>query len=202
MDGNYVLNSLSLFVALISFYVLIEFIFSLFQSLDGYNSSPSESSPCSITADSLEQQKIVMWQHFAVFVTPSIQRVVEFAKRIPGFLELMQDDQLILIKCGFIEIWIVHISRMVNSLDNTLTFSDGNYITRQQMELMFDVSHLAPIETTICTYRSHFHFFQPEFVSALFNFMITFDNLQLNDTEIGIFAAVVLFQPGKFISIT
>lgn len=83
-----------------------------------------------------------MWQHFAVLVTPSIQRVVEFAKRIPGFLDLMQDDQLILIKSGFFEVWIVHISRMFNSLDNTLTFSEGSYITRQQMELMFDVSRL------------------------------------------------------------
>lgn len=81
-----------------------------------------------------------MWQRFADFITPSISRVVEFAKRIPGFLELSQDDQLILIKSGFFEIWIVHISKMVNLVDNTLTFSDGSYITRQQMELMFDVS--------------------------------------------------------------
>lgn len=80
-----------------------------------------------------------MWQHFAVLITPSIQRIVEFAKRIPGFLDLSQDDQLILIKLGFFEIWIIHISRMINSIDNTLTFADGSYITRQQMELMFDV---------------------------------------------------------------
>ncbi len=90
-------------------------------------------------ADSLEQQKIVMWQHFAVLVTPSIQRVVEFAKRVPGFIDLSQDDQLILIKLGFFEIWLTHISRMINTVDNTLTFADGSYITRQQMELMFDV---------------------------------------------------------------
>lgn len=117
----------------------IDFLFSS-QSLDEYSSSSSDCSPSSITADSLEQQKIVMWQHFAVLITPSISRVVEFAKRIPGFLDLSQDDQLILIKLGFFEIWLVHVSRMVNSLDNTLTFSDGNYITRQQMELMFDVN--------------------------------------------------------------
>ncbi|XP_074600305.1 ecdysone-induced protein 78C [Brevipalpus obovatus] len=141
-------------------------------SLDEYNSSSSDCSPSSITADSLEQQKIVMWQHFAVFITPSISRVVEFAKRIPGFLDLSQDDQLILIKVGFFEIWLVHVSRMVNSLENTLTFSDGNYITRQQMELMFDY----------------------DFVSSLFNFTLSFNNLQMNDTEMGIFAAVILVQ--------
>lgn len=91
-------------------------------------------------SDQLERQKIILWQQMAVLVTPSIQRVVEFAKRVPGFIDLSQDDQLILIKLGFFEIWSVHISRMVNTVDNTLTFADGSYITRQQMELMFDVS--------------------------------------------------------------
>jgi len=141
-------------------------------SLDDFQASPIDGSPTSVTADSLEQQKIVMWQHFAVLVTPSIQRVVEFAKRIPGFLDLTQDDQLIMIKTGFFEIWIVHVARMISTLDNTLTFSDGSYITRQQMELMFDY----------------------EFVSGIFNFMIMFNNLQLNDTEIGIFGAIILLQ--------
>ncbi|XP_015784374.1 ecdysone-induced protein 78C isoform X3 [Tetranychus urticae] len=140
-----------------------------------YSSSP-DYSPSSITADSLEQQKINMWQRFADFITPSISRVVEFAKRIPGFLELSQDDQLILIKSGFFEIWIVHISKMVNLVDNTLTFSDGSYITRQQMELMFDY----------------------EFVSSIFNFMLSFNNLHLNDTEIGLFSALVLLSLERF----
>jgi len=144
-------------------------------SLDDYGSSASEDSPTSNSgsaADSLEQKKIVMWQHFAVLVTPSIQRVVEFAKRVPGFIDLSQDDQLILIKLGFFEIWLVHISRMINTVDNTLTFADGSYITRQQMELMFD----------------------HEFVANIFNFMVLLNNLQLNDTEVGLFAGVVLLQ--------
>lgn len=33
---------------------------------------------------------------------------------------------------------------------------------------------------------------QHEFVSAMFNFFVAFNNLQLNDTEIGLFSAVVL----------
>ncbi|CAG2106871.1 unnamed protein product [Medioppia subpectinata] len=145
-------------------------------SLDEYQTgSAGDDSPTSNSgsaADSLEQKKIVMWQHFAVLVTPSIQRVVEFAKRVPGFIDLSQDDQLILIKLGFFEIWLVHISRMINTVDNTLTFADGSYITRQQMELMFD----------------------HEFVANVFNFMVLLNNLQLNDTEIGLFAGVVLLQ--------
>lgn len=155
--------------------------------IDEYNSSSSAASidgspSSSFTADSLEQQKITMWQHFAVLVTPSIQRVVEFAKRIPGFLDLTQDDQLILIKIGFFEVWIVHVSRMINTSDNTLTFADGTYMTKQQLEIMFDY----------------------EFITSIFNFMINFNGLALNDTEIGLFSASVLLQSGewKFLSLS
>ncbi|XP_022247854.1 ecdysone-induced protein 78C-like isoform X2 [Limulus polyphemus] len=123
-----------------------------------------------VTADSLEHQKISMWQQFAILVTPSIQRVVEFAKRVPGFLDLTQDDQLILIKLGFFEVWLVHIARMINTFENSVTFSDGSYISRQQMEIMFD----------------------NEFVSSVFHFAMNLNNLQLNDTEIGLFSAAVL----------
>lgn len=57
-----------------------------------------------------------------------------------GFSELSQDDQLILIKVGFVEVWLTQVSRLVSALDHTLTFSDGSYVTRTQMEMMFDVS--------------------------------------------------------------
>ena len=67
-----------------------------------------------------------------------MQRVVEFAKRVPGFCDLSQDDQLILIKVGFFEVWLSHISKMTT--DSSMTFEDGTYITRQQMELMYEVS--------------------------------------------------------------
>lgn len=32
----------------------------------------------------VDQQKIVMWETLAQYTTPEIQRVVEFAKRIPS----------------------------------------------------------------------------------------------------------------------
>lgn len=70
------------------------------------------------------------------FILLCITRPLQLA----GFSELSQDDQLILIKVGFLEVWLTHVSRMVSALDNTLTFSDGSYVTRSQMEVMFDVS--------------------------------------------------------------
>lgn len=96
------------------------------------------------TADGMEMERLTMWQHFAGLVTPSIQDIVEFAKRIPGFLEFAQDDQLILIKLGFFEVWLIHVSRSILAEEEgargAVTFADGAYVTREQLEFVFDVS--------------------------------------------------------------
>lgn len=71
-------------------------------------------------------------------MTPDVQKIVEFAKRVPGFCDFTQDDQLILIKLGFFELWLSHIAK--TTTDTSLTFDDGTYLTRQQLEIMYDVS--------------------------------------------------------------
>lgn len=88
--------------------------------------------------ESMDFQKAWLWQQYAIRVTPDVQRVVEFAKRVPAFCDLSQDDQLILVKLGFFEIWLTHISRLIN--DQTITFDDGTCLTRQQLEILYDVS--------------------------------------------------------------
>lgn len=68
----------------------------------------------------------------------SIQSVVEFAKRIPGFTSLPQDDQLILIKSGFFEIWTVYVAPMTTK--DTITLSDGLTLSRKHLDIVYDVS--------------------------------------------------------------
>ena len=36
--------------------------------------------------EELESQRMLMWHCFSMYITPSIQSVVEFAKRVPGTL--------------------------------------------------------------------------------------------------------------------
>jgi len=60
-----------------------------------------------------------------------------------GFVDLSQDDQLILIKVGFFELWLCYVSRLATDL--SLTFYDGTFITRQQLELIYDVRILFDI---------------------------------------------------------
>uniref|UniRef100_UPI00398ECDF6 nuclear receptor ROR-beta-like isoform X1 n=1 Tax=Pristiophorus japonicus TaxID=55135 RepID=UPI00398ECDF6 len=67
-----------------------------------------------------------MWQQCAIQVTNAIQYVVEFAKRISGFMDLCQNDQIILLKAGCLEVLLVRMCRAYNPLNNTLFF-EGKY---------------------------------------------------------------------------
>nr|XP_036220559.1 ecdysone-induced protein 78C isoform X3 [Bactrocera oleae] len=124
-------------------------------------------------SETMEFQKIWLWQQYAGRVTPGVQRIVEFAKRVPGFCDFTQDDQLILIKLGFFEVWLSHVARMIN--DATLTFDDGTYLTRQQLEILYD----------------------NDFVISLVNFANTLNSYGLSDTEIGLFSAMVLLASDR-----
>lgn len=53
--------------------------------------------PCPV---SFLQSAEWMWQQCAHHITNAIQYVVEFAKRIAGFMDLCQNDQIILLKAG------------------------------------------------------------------------------------------------------
>ncbi|KAL1376219.1 hypothetical protein pipiens_017021, partial [Culex pipiens pipiens] len=86
--------------------------------------------------DTVEDQRVWLWQQYALRMTPSVQRIVEFAKRVPGFGEFLQDDQLILIKLGFFEVWLSHAAKAAT--DHALTFDDGVYVSRQQLEVIYD----------------------------------------------------------------
>ncbi|EFA01351.2 E78 nuclear receptor [Tribolium castaneum] len=136
-------------------------------------SSPADSEVASSTAEALEQERCWLWQQFAANITPSVQRVVEFAKRVPGFCDLGQDDQLILIKIGFFEIWLSHVARLTSN--TVMMFDDGTTVTRQQLEIMYDA----------------------DFISSVMHFANTFNSLALNDTEVGLFSAVVLLTADR-----
>ncbi|XP_071057425.1 ecdysone-induced protein 78C isoform X3 [Onthophagus taurus] len=135
--------------------------------------APEENDVATSTAESLEHQRVWLWQQFAANVTPSVQRVVEFAKRVPGFTDLSQDDQLILIKVGFFEIWLGHVARLTSN--TSMMFDDGTTVSRQQLEIMYD----------------------SDFVSSLMHFASSFNALTLNDTELGLFSGVVLLTADR-----
>lgn len=127
------------------------------------------------TDEELEAQRLLMWQCYTVLVTPSIQSMVEFVKRIPGILDLSQDDQLILIKMSFFEMWLTSMARMFNHDENVVTFEDGSIIHRDELAVVYT----------------------PEFLSAMFDVAANINALNLNDTEVGLLLAVILATPDR-----
>ncbi|KAI4788572.1 hypothetical protein KUCAC02_035773 [Chaenocephalus aceratus] len=67
-----------------------------------------------------------MWQLCAVKITEAIQYVVEFAKRIEGFMDLCQNDQIVLLKAGSLEVVLVRMCRVFDSQNNSVFF-DGKF---------------------------------------------------------------------------
>lgn len=51
-------------------------------------------------------------EDFSERFSPQIRGVVEFAKRLPGFSLLSQDDQVTLLKAGVFEILLVRLACM------------------------------------------------------------------------------------------
>lgn len=58
------------------------------------NGEPAAAGPVS------PQSTCEMWERCARRLTEAIQYVVEFAKRLSGFMELCQNDQIVLLKAG------------------------------------------------------------------------------------------------------
>ncbi|XP_055475091.1 nuclear receptor ROR-gamma isoform X2 [Psammomys obesus] len=67
-----------------------------------------------------------MWERCAHHLTEAIQYVVEFAKRLSGFMELCQNDQIILLKAGAMEVVLVRMCRAYNANNHTVFF-EGKY---------------------------------------------------------------------------
>jgi len=52
---------------------------------------------------------------------------------------LCQDDQLILIKSSFFEVWMTRMARMFDTAHMTLLFTDGSIVPRTELEVIFSV---------------------------------------------------------------
>lgn len=54
-----------------------------------------------------------VWEEFSHSFTPAVREVVEFAKKIPGFRDLSQPDQVSLLKAGTFEVHYVFLNHVI-----------------------------------------------------------------------------------------
>uniref|UniRef100_W5LIH7 Nuclear receptor ROR-alpha-like n=1 Tax=Astyanax mexicanus TaxID=7994 RepID=W5LIH7_ASTMX len=112
-----------------------------------------------------------MWQLCAVRLTDAVQYVVEFAKRIPGFRQLGQNDQIALLKSGSMEVVLVRMSRMFNT-ENSTVFFDGKFAGSELFKSL------------ACG----------DFIAAVFDFAHSICALRLTEQQVALFSALVLIN--------
>lgn len=78
---------------------------------------------CPVSGVECSSQEI--WESFSNCFTPAVKEVVEFAKGIPGFQELSQHDQVMLLKSGTFQVLMVRFCTLFNAEERTVTFLNG-----------------------------------------------------------------------------
>ncbi|XP_010888170.1 retinoic acid receptor beta isoform X2 [Esox lucius] len=111
-----------------------------------------------------------LWDKFSELATKCIIKVVEFAKRVPGFTGLTIADQITLLKAACLDILILRICTRYTPDQDTMTFSDGLTLTRTQI---------------------HNAGFGP-LTDQVFTFAGQLLPLEMDDTESGLLSAICL----------
>ena len=64
----------------------------------------------------------MLWVEIAEKLTLTVQQIIEFAKMVPGFMNLLQDDQIMLLKGGSFEIALLRLTRAYDVPTNSVIF--------------------------------------------------------------------------------
>uniref|UniRef100_A0A672UQD7 RAR related orphan receptor C n=1 Tax=Strigops habroptila TaxID=2489341 RepID=A0A672UQD7_STRHB len=126
---------------------------------------------CAYQKKSMEE----MWQRCAGRITEAIQHVVEFAKRLHGFMELCQNDQIVLLKAGAMEVVLVHMCRAFNA-DNRTVFFEGKYASAELFRSLGRAEDL---------------------IGSIFDFAQSLCALQCSEPEVAFLSALVLVNASE-----
>nr|BAP76395.1 ecdysone inducible protein E75 [Thermobia domestica] len=115
-------------------------------------------------------------QNFSKRFSPAIRGVVEFAKRIPGFGLLAQDDQVTLLKAGVFEVLLVRLACMFDSQTNSMICLNGQVLKREAIHNNSNARFL---------------------MDSMFDFAERLNALRLSDAEIGLFCSIVVIAADR-----
>ncbi|KAK5935637.1 hypothetical protein CgunFtcFv8_020983 [Champsocephalus gunnari] len=114
--------------------------------------------------------------HFTELAIMSVQEIVDFAKQLPGFLELTREDQIALLKTSTIEIMLLETSRRYNPTIDSITFLKDFSYNKED----FAKAGL-----------------QFEFINPIFEFSKGMNDLQLDEAEYALLIAINIFSADR-----
>ncbi|OAD62016.1 putative nuclear hormone receptor HR3 [Eufriesea mexicana] len=116
-----------------------------------------------------------LWLECAQKLTTVIQQIIEFAKMVPGFMKLSQDDQIVLLKAGSFELAVLRMSRYLDLQQNCVLY--GDTMLPQDAFYTTDTAEM-------------------KLVSCVFELARSIAELKLTETELALYSAAVLLSPG------
>ncbi|XP_055519399.1 oxysterols receptor LXR-beta-like isoform X1 [Leucoraja erinacea] len=114
--------------------------------------------------------------HFTELAIISVQEIVDFAKQIPGFLDLSREDQIALLKASTIEIMLLETARRYNHETECITFLK---------DFTYSKADFA---------RAGLQF---GFINPIFEFSKGMRKLQLDDAEYALLIAINIFSADR-----
>ncbi|MFT7801075.1 nuclear receptor subfamily 1 group D member 1-like isoform X1 [Arapaima gigas] len=128
---------------------------------------------CPVSPAGRSSQQV--WESFSQCFTPAVREVVEFAKSIPGFQNLSQHDQVMLLKAGTFQVLMVRFCSLFNAKERTVTFLNGQ---------TYPLSVLRALGMS-------------SLLDAMFEFSEKLATLGLEADEMALFMAVVLVSADR-----
>ncbi|XP_035221414.1 probable nuclear hormone receptor HR3 isoform X1 [Stegodyphus dumicola] len=117
-----------------------------------------------------------MWLDCAQKLTNIIQQIIEFAKMVPGFMKLSQDDQILLLKAGSFEMSVLRMSRYLDTLTGYVMYG----------EIMIPSEAFSTTETS-----------ELKLVNNTFEMAKSIAELKLTESELALYSASVLLSPDR-----
>ncbi|XP_022520970.2 oxysterols receptor LXR-alpha isoform X1 [Astyanax mexicanus] len=115
--------------------------------------------------------------HFTELAIMSVQEIVDFAKQLPGFLELTREDQIALLKTSTIEIMLLETSRRYNPSIESITFLTPDF--------SYNKDDFAKAGLQI------------EFINPIFEFSKGMNDLHLDEAEYALLIAINIFSADR-----
>jgi len=127
--------------------------------------------------DFMRMSREDLWSTSANKLTNVIQQIIEFAKMLPGFMKLQQDDQIVLLKSGSFELAIIRMSRYFDLSNNAVLF--------------YDV--MLPIGAFLTTHVSE----EMTLVNKIFEFAREIAQMKLSEKVLSLYSAFILLQDDR-----
>lgn len=134
---------------------------------------PGEESDPSLSAEENSRRR---FQHMTEITILCVQAIVEFTKRIPGFLSLERKDQIILLKTSAIEVLMLHTAQYYDSDNERLLMATGIRLSREDLS------------------NSGLH----EFVEPMVDFARSMAELRLDEVEYALIIALCILASDRY----